>query len=450
MLKKVQIFKALDVEIKKQKGPAAVKEPYRGYHSLKEELSQPGITIVAEVAGGNPLRGQVRENFRASTHAKSLVENGARVLSVATDRFLYFGEDRNLPEVRPLVKVPVLRRDFILEEYQVEESKILGADAIYLVAAMLETDRLAALNKLASSKGLDVVIEVSSEADLARALQAGAEIVCVVGRDLDTWEPSWELAIELVGKVPERQCLRMVEANIQTLEQIQQIEALGVHGIIIGDVLLDEFYPGKRLAQILSGVEVARKPVRSKPKAGAAPDAEADGTGVSTPSRRGSVDSVKASDVQPQGPSGDKELPVAKPPVASKKVEAKIAPKKAASKRPEPKAVPHGVTAEPPAKVATKRPEPKAVPHGVAAEPPAKVASKRPEPKVASKRPEPKAVPHGVAAEPPAKVATKRPEPKSVPPEVRMPATKRPEPKAVSPSAKKADAPKAPAKKASK
>nr|WP_320132967.1 hypothetical protein [uncultured Holophaga sp.] len=247
-----------------------MKEPYRGYHSLKEELSQPGITIVAEVAGGNPLRGQVRENFRASTHAKSLVENGANALAVATDRFLYFGDDRNLPEVRPLVKVPVLRRDFILEEYQVEESKILGADAIFLVAALLETERLSALHKLALSKGLDVVVEVSSEADLARALEAGAEIVCVVGRDLDTWESSWELALELIAKVPEKQCLRMVEAGIHSLDQISQIEALGVHGVIIGDVLLDEFYPGKRLAQILSGVEVARKTGRSRSKGGTA------------------------------------------------------------------------------------------------------------------------------------------------------------------------------------
>ena len=93
MLKKVQIFKALDIEIKKQKGPAAVKDAYKGHHSLKEELSQPGISIIAETAGGNPLRGQVREAYRASTHAKSLVENGARVISVATDRFLFYGED---------------------------------------------------------------------------------------------------------------------------------------------------------------------------------------------------------------------------------------------------------------------------------------------------------------------------------------------------------------------
>ncbi|WP_005035804.1 indole-3-glycerol-phosphate synthase [Holophaga foetida] len=387
MLKKVQIFKALDVEIKKQKGPAAVKEPYRGYHSLKEELSQPGITIVAEVAGGNPLRGQVRENFRASTHAKSLVENGAKALSVATDRFLYYGEDRNLPEVRPLVKVPVLRRDFILEEYQVEESKILGADAIYLVAAMLETDRLAALNKLASTKGLDVVIEVSSEADLARALEAGAEIICVVGRDLDTWEPSWELALELVAKVPEKQCLRMVEASIQTLDQIRQIEELGVHGIIIGDVLLDEFYPGKRLAQILSGVEVARKPGRSKPRAGALSDAESEQTETSAAGGRNAVNPKHATLVKPQPPSqGEKELPVAKLPVASKKAEPKaVPPAKAVAKKAEPKAVPA-------AKPAAKKAEPKAVP---AAKPAAKKAEPKsvPATKPAAKKAEPKAVP---------------------------------------------------------
>jgi indole-3-glycerol phosphate synthase len=285
MLKKVQIFKALDIEIKKQKGPAAVKDAYRGHHSLKEELSQPGISVIAEVSGGNPLRGQVRESYRPATHAKSLVENGARAISVATDRFLYAGEDKHLPEVRSQVKVPLLRRDFIFEEYQIEESKILGADAIYLVAALLEPERLRALQRLAAAKSLDVVVEVFSEADLKRALEAEAEIVCVVGRDMDTWEPSFEKALALLKKVPEKKCFRMVEANVANLAQLRQLEAMGVHGVVIGDVFLDEFYPGKRLAQILAGIEPAKKSPKAKPKSEAAPTA---GTAASSkPAEKG-------------------------------------------------------------------------------------------------------------------------------------------------------------------
>ena len=268
MLKKVAIFKALDVEIKKQRGPVAVKEAYKGHHSLKEELSQPHITIIGEVAGGNPLRGQVRENYRPATHGKSLLENGARALSVATDRFLYGAEDKHLSETRAQVKSPIARREFIFEEYQVEESKILGADAIYLMPALLPLERLQALQKLAMAKGLDVVMEVFSADDLKRALEAGADIICVVGRDVETWEPSWEKVLALVPKVPAK-CLRMVEAGITTLGQVKQLEAMGVHGVIIGDVLLDEFYPGKRLAQILAGIEPPRKstPKTKKPEA---------------------------------------------------------------------------------------------------------------------------------------------------------------------------------------
>jgi len=271
MLKKVQIFKALDIEIKKQRGPAAIKDAYRGHHSLKEELSQPGISVIAEVAGGNPLRGQVRESFRPATHAKSLVENGARAISVATDRFLYSAEDKHLSEVRGQVKVPLIRRDYIFEEYQIEESKILGADAIYLVAALLEPERLIALQRLAAAKALDVVVEVFCEADLKRALEAEAEIVCVVGRDMDTWEPSFDKALALLKKVPEKKCFRMVEAAVATLAQIRQLEAMGVHGVIIGDVFLDEFYPGKRLAQILAGIEPPKKSPKAKTKSEAAP-----------------------------------------------------------------------------------------------------------------------------------------------------------------------------------
>ena len=286
MLKKVQIFKALDIEIKKQKGPSAIKETYRGHHSLKEELSQPGISIIAEVSGGNPLRGQVRENYRASTHAKSLVDNGAKALSVATDRFLYFGEDKHLPEVRAAVKVPLIRQDFIFEEYQIEESKILGADAVFLMAALLEPERLLALRRLAVAKGLDVVVQVASEADLKRALDADADIICILGRNLDTWEASWEMALDLMKQVPEKKCLRMIETSVSTLQQIQELEALGVHGVIIGDPLLDEFYPGKRLAQILSGVE----PVKKAPKAKGKRDSKA-----AAPAVQGRVGSGKKS-----------------------------------------------------------------------------------------------------------------------------------------------------------
>ena len=280
-MKKVQIFKALDIEIKKQKGPAAVKDAYKGHHSLKEELSQPGISIIAETAGGNPLRGQVRESYRASTHAKSLVENGARAISVATDRFLFYGEDKHLSDVRSAVKVPLLRHDFIFEEYQIEESKILGADGVFLMASLLEPDRLAALQKLARAKSLDVIVEVASEADLKRALDADADIVCVLGRDLDTWEPRWEEALALLEKVPQSRCLRILEAGVSTLQQIQQLEAMGVHGVMVGDALLDEFYPGKRLAQILAGVEIPKKPIKTKGRQDVLQDPSAKGQQVS-------------------------------------------------------------------------------------------------------------------------------------------------------------------------
>ena len=266
MLKKVAIFKALDVEIKKQRGAVAVKEAYRGHHSLKEELSQQGMTIIAEVSGGDPARGKVRENYKASTHGKSLVENGARVLSVATDKFLYHGDDKGLSDARAAVKVPLLRREFIFEEYQVEESKILGADAIYLMPALLPDDRMEALHKLASAKGLDVVMEVTNDEDLKRAMAAGGEIISVLGRNLDTWEPQWDKAVALMKKVPKDKFL-MVEAAVNTLAQVKELEKLGAHGIIIGDALLDDFYPGKRLAQLLAGVDPPKKSTKAKASA---------------------------------------------------------------------------------------------------------------------------------------------------------------------------------------
>ena len=423
MLKKVAIFKALDVEIKKQRGPVAVKEAYRGHHSLKEELSQPLITIIGEVAGGNPLRGQVREAYRPATHGKSLIENGARALSVATDRFLYGAEDKHLSETRAQVKCPIARREFIFEEYQVEESKILGADAIYLMPVLLPVERLQALMKLAMAKGLDVVMEVFSQEDLNRALEAGADIICVVGRDLETWAPSWEKVLALVPKIPSK-CLRMVEAGVTTLAQIRQLETMGVHGVVIGDVLLDEFYPGKRLAQILAGIEPPRKssPKSKKPEApapasGPAPAKIPSGKSVpgkpqetaaksaknltlnasssslpSNPARKGHKEPQMANDVlnTPAAPAAPAAAPkpAAKKPAAKKaapkKAAKKAAPKKAAAK----KAAPKKAAAK---KAAPKKAAKKAAPKkAVKKAAPKKAAAKKAAPKKAVKKAAPK------------------------------------------------------------
>jgi indole-3-glycerol phosphate synthase len=474
MLKKVQIFKALDIEIKKQKGPAAVKDAYKGHHSLKEELSQPGISIIAETAGGNPLRGQVRDTYRASTHAKSLVENGARVISVATDRFLFYGEDKHLSDVRSAVKVPLLRHDFIFEEYQIEESKILGADGVFLMASLLEPDRLVALQKLARAKNLDVIVEVASEADLKRALDADADIVCVLGRDLDTWEPRWEAALALLEKVPQSRCLRILEAGVCTLQQIQQLEGMGVHGVMVGDALLDEFYPGKRLAQILAGVEIPKKPIKTKGRQDILQDPS---TKVVKPGKAaaGSLEGSKQktggpalagkhSSTHPSQPAreGKKEFPMEQnhqpdetiSPVVSAPGEIIAAPKKPAAKKPAAKkpAVKKPAAKKPAAKKpaakkpAVKKPAAKkpAVKKAVAKKAPVKkaVAKKAPVKKaVAKKAPVKKAV----AKKAPVKkaVAKKAPVKKAV-------AKKAPVKKAVAKKApvKKAVAKKAPVKKA--
>ena len=491
MLKKVQIFKALDIEIKKQKGPAAVKDAYKGHHSLKEELSQPGISIIAETAGGNPLRGQVREAYRASTHAKSLVENGARAISVATDRFLFFGEDKHLSEVRSAVKVPLLRHDFIFEEYQIEESKILGADAVFLMASLLEPDRLAALQKLARSKALDVIVEVASEADLKRAMDAGADIVCVLGRNLDTWEPRWEAALELLAKVPGTRCLRILEAGVSSLQQIRQLEGLGVHGVMIGDALLDEFYPGKRLAQILAGVEIPKKPIKTKGKQDVLQDqaakvvkpgkAAAGANEVVRQKSGGSVATGKASSTLTPQPAreGTKEFPMeqnptpaetmlpseaaeapAKKPAAKKAAAKKPAAKKPAAKKPAAKkpAVKKAAAKKPAAKKPAVK---KAAPKKPAAKKPAVKKAAAPKKAVAKKPVAKKAAPKkAVAKKPvakkaaPKKAVAKKPVVKKVAPKkavAKKPVAKKVAPKkavAKKPVAKKAAPKKAVAKKA--
>ena len=439
MLKKVAIFKALDVEIKKQRGPVAVKDAYKGHHSLKEELSQPGITILGEVAGGDPGRGQVRDTYKASTHAKSLAENGARALSVATDKFLYFGDDKHLSEVRSQVKVPLIRREFIFEEYQVEESKILGADAIYLMPALLAQDRLQTLLKFATGKGLDVVVEVTSEAELQRAVDAGADIICAVGRDLDTWEASWDQAVALVKKVPKK-CLKMIEGGVQRLDQIKQMEALGVHGVLVGDVLLDDYYPGKRLAQILAGLEPPKKAAKPKGKAGSAAEAARPPAAAAAAKDRTSTQrepaghgmkNAKVSPTSRTSPSNTAQKGVKEPPMAemttpvatpaapaaakpaAKKPAKKAAPKKAAAKKPAAKkpAAKKAAAKKPAAKKAVKKAAPKKAAAKKAA--PKKAVKKAAPKKAAAKKAAPKkAVKKAVKKAAPKKAAAKKAAPK--------------------------------------
>ena len=479
MLKKVAIFKALDVEIKKQRGPVAVKDAYKGHHSLKEELSQPGITILGEVAGGDPGRGQVRETYKASTHAKSLAENGARALSVATDKFLYYGEDKHLSEVRSQVKLPLIRREFIFEEYQVEESKILGADAIFLMPALLGQERLQTLLKFATSKGLDVVVEVTSEAELSRALEAGADMICAVGRNLDTWESSWEQAVALVKKIP-KSCLRLVEGGIHKLDQIKQMELLGVHGLLIGDALLDDYYPGKRLAQILAGIEPPKKAAKPKGKSGSAAVAAQAPTAVSaakeriSTQRKGTVSpgtknatGKPSSRTTPSNPAqkGVKEPPMAEltnmvaptEPVAAKKPAKKAAPKKkAAAKKPAAKkAAPKKAAAKKPAaKKAVKKAAPKkaaakkpAAKKAVKKAAPKKAAAKKAAPKKAVKKAAPKkAAAKKAAPKKAVKKAVKKAAPKKA--AAKKPAAKKAVKKAAPKKAVKKAAPKKAVKKA--
>jgi len=464
MLKKVAIFKALDVEIKKQRGPVAVKDAYKGHHSLKEELSQPGITILGEVAGGDPGRGQVREAYKASTHAKSLAENGARALSIATDKFLYHGEDKHLSEVRSQVKLPLIRRDFIFEEYQVEESKILGADAIFLMPALLGQDRLETLLKFATGKGLDVVVEVTSEIELQRAVDAGADIICAVGRNLDTWEASWDLAVALVKKIP-KSCLKLVEGGIHRLDQIKQMEALGIHGLLIGDALLDDYYPGKRLAQILAGVEPPKKAAKPKGKTGSAADAAhppaaaaAAKERISTQRKDASQSGTKGATGKPSSrttPSNLAQKGVKEPPMAeltnmvatpAAPAAAKPAAKKPAAKKAAPKK--KAAAKKPAAKKAVKKAAPK---KAAAKKPAAKKAVKKAAPKKAAAK---KAAPKKAAAKKVVKKAVKKAAPKkAAAKKVVKKAVKKAAPKkaaAKKPAAKKAVKKAAPKKAAAK
>jgi indole-3-glycerol phosphate synthase len=207
--------------------------------------------IIAEVKRASPSKGLIRPDFDPVALAREYEDNGAGAISVLTEERFFQGSLSHLEQIRSAVSVPVLRKDFMLDPYQLVEAKSFGADAVLFIAALLGGTLLRDLREQASELSLDALVEVHTEEELEAALAAGAQVVGINNRDLKTFEVSLSTTERLAPLVPAG-TLAVCESGIDSLEQIRRVEELGIHVFLIGESLMRAAKPGKKLRELLT------------------------------------------------------------------------------------------------------------------------------------------------------------------------------------------------------
>ena len=218
----------------------------------------PGLRVIAELKRASPSRGLLRQHYRRREIAMGYASGGAAALSVLTEEQYFLGFTQDLTEVRQAVEIPVLRKDFILESYQVYESVAAGADALLLIVAILPDHDLRNLLDLCNQLRIAALVEVHTEAELERAIAAGARIIGVNNRNLKTLEVNLETSFELRAKMP-RGCVAVSESGIKTAADLRRISEAGFNAVLIGERLMTQPDPGKALRQLLA--DFAGQPV---------------------------------------------------------------------------------------------------------------------------------------------------------------------------------------------
>jgi indole-3-glycerol phosphate synthase len=206
--------------------------------------------IIAEIKKASPSKGLIRAEFDPVAIALEYAGHGASAISVLTEERFFLGSLGDLEKVRGAVRVPLLRKDFTLDPYQIVEAKSYGADAVLLIAALLEAPRIAELRERAAEFGLDSIIEVHTEKELQAAVDARAEVIGVNNRDLKTFEVNLETTERLAARIPPG-TPAVCESGIDSIEQIRMIEGWGIHAFLIGEALMRAPEPGRKLAELL-------------------------------------------------------------------------------------------------------------------------------------------------------------------------------------------------------
>jgi len=223
--------------------------------AMRAKIDAGGAAVIAEIKKASPSRGVLREDFIPADIAQSYADGDgqttAACLSVLTDREFFQGEPDFLKQARASCQLPVLRKDFMVDPYQIYESRVMGADAILLIAACLDDAQLADLEAIALSLDMAVLVEVHDELELQRALRLKTPLLGINNRNLRTFEVSLETTLNMRQSVPADRLL-VTESGILTREDVQTLREAGVHAFLVGEAFMRAADPGMALANLFS------------------------------------------------------------------------------------------------------------------------------------------------------------------------------------------------------
>jgi indole-3-glycerol phosphate synthase len=224
--------------------------PVRSFSlALQAQIALGRAAVVAEIKKASPSQGVIRPDFDPPAIAARYEAGGAACLSVLTDVDFFQGSDAYLQAARAACRLPVLRKDFSIEPYQVVEARVLGADCILLIVAALDDVQLAALSTLAIELGMDVLVEVHDGAELERALRIDAPLIGINNRSLRSFEVSLETTLTLRDRVPAERLL-VTESGIHRPEDVARMRAAGVHAFLVGEAFMRAADPGAELRRL--------------------------------------------------------------------------------------------------------------------------------------------------------------------------------------------------------
>jgi indole-3-glycerol phosphate synthase len=219
----------------------------RGFiRSLRVKQSSGLSAVIAEIKKASPSKGVIREDFDPVQIAKSYADGGAACVSVLTDRDFFQGHNDYLVAARNACLLPVIRKDFIIDPYQVYEARALGADCILLIVAALEDRALKDLYHLSSDLGMDTLVEVHNQQELDRAMLLDLDILGINNRNLHTFETSLSTTLDLLDQIPES-CLVVTESGIHSSEDVQLMRDHGVNSFLVGEAFMRAKEPGAEL-----------------------------------------------------------------------------------------------------------------------------------------------------------------------------------------------------------
>ncbi len=240
------------VTVDELKARIAEQSAPRGFvAALDKKIAEGQAAVIAEVKKASPSKGVIRENFYPAEIATSYEKGGAACLSVLTDKDFFQGHEDYLIEARQACRLPVIRKDFIVDEYQVYEARAIGADCILLIVACLEFERLEQLNTLAYELGMDVLVEVHDAEELQDALKLPNRLIGINNRNLHNFSTSLDTTFSLLNQIDDSR-LVVTESGIHTVDDVLAMRGHSVHAFLVGEAFMRADNPGVKLLEMFN------------------------------------------------------------------------------------------------------------------------------------------------------------------------------------------------------